>query len=200
MDFIKSILPPGQGILPYYMLVVSCPLPEAMHRDSYLRRGSRRTTADWQKLSVVSIGNSLQAYLTLHFSRRVYNGRFVPNPQLKKTSDGVDPEDRTDKLVPATNPKDPKAADQLTPLAGRLFGTWTLITCIVRCYAAYHLHIGPVYNIAIWTYVVALGHFASELFVFKSMSFGVPQLFPFCLATTALIWMPMVRDHYVEFN
>ncbi|KAJ4153528.1 hypothetical protein LMH87_010012 [Akanthomyces muscarius] len=173
MDFIKSILPPGKGILPYYMLI----------------------------LSVVSIGNSLQAYLTLHFSRRVYNGRFVPNPALSKTStDGRDPEDRTDKLVPARNPQDPKAADQLTPLAGRLFGTWTLITCIVRCYAAYHLHIGPVYNIAIWTYVVALGHFASELFIFKSMSFGVPQLFPFCLATAALIWMPTVREYYVEFN
>ncbi|EGX88182.1 Erg28 protein [Cordyceps militaris CM01] len=175
MDFIKSVLPPGKGILPYYMLI----------------------------LSVVSIGNSLQAYLTLHFSRRVYNGRFVPNPALHSkaaTTDGRDPEDRTDKLVPASNPQDPRAADQLTPLAGRLFGTWTLITCIVRCYAAYHLHIGPVYNIAIWTYVVALGHFASELFIFKSMSFGVPQLFPFCLATTALIWMPTVRDYYVEFN
>ncbi|KAM3501266.1 hypothetical protein MY10362_005675 [Beauveria mimosiformis] len=171
MDLLKSILPPGKGILPYYMLI----------------------------LSVVSIGNSLQAYLTLHFSRRVYNGLFVPNPQLGKTPAD---EDRTDKLVPARggSPPDPRATDQLTPLAGRLFGTWTLITCIVRCYAAYHLHIGPVYNIAIWTYVVALGHFASELFVFKSMSFGVPQLFPFCLATTALIWMPMVRDYYVEFN
>jgi hypothetical protein len=57
-----------------------------------------------------------------------------------------------------------------------------------------------VYNIAIWTYVVALGHFASELFVFKSMTFGLPQAFPFTLATMALIWMPMVRSHYVEFE
>ncbi|KAK4074585.1 uncharacterized protein Triagg1_5181 [Trichoderma aggressivum f. europaeum] len=170
MDFIKSILPPNKGILPYYMLI----------------------------LSVVSIGNSLQAYTTLHFSRRVYNGRFIRNPKLPPASAKFNPEDSANKLVHAQN--DPKAVDQLTPLAGRLFGTWTLITCIVRCYAAYHLNIGPVYNIAIWTYVVALGHFASELFVFKSMTFGLPQVFPFTLATMALIWMPMVRNHYVEFE
>lgn len=134
---------------------------------------------------------------TLHFSRRVYNGRFVPNPKLGTTAADAD---RTDKLVPAADPKDPKAADQLTPLASRLFGTWTLITSVVRLYAAYNLHYGPVYDMAVWTYVVALGHFASELFIFKSMTFGVPQMFPFTLATVALIWMPTVRDSYVQFN
>ena len=54
------------------------------------------------------------------------------------------------------------------------------------------------YDIAMWTYVVALGHFASEMFIFKSMTFGPPQIGPFVFATTALIWMPMVREHYVK--
>jgi hypothetical protein len=142
----------------------------------------------------------VQSYTTLHFSRRLYNGKFVRNASLPAKSATYDPDDATTKLIPAQNQADPKAADQLTPLAARLFGTWTLITSIVRCYAAYHLHIGPVYDIAICTYVVALGHFASELFVFKSMSLGVPQLFPFAFATCALIWMPLVRDYYVELN
>ncbi|POR37438.1 Ergosterol biosynthetic protein 28 [Tolypocladium paradoxum] len=172
MDVLKSLLPPAKGVLPYYMLI----------------------------LSVVSIGNSLQAYATLHFSRRVYNGRFVRNPRLPPASASFNPDDAVDKLVPAADQADPTAADQMTPLAGRLFGTWTLITCVVRCYAAYHLHLGPMYNIAIWTYVVALGHFASELFVFKSMTFGLPQIFPFTLASCALVWMPMVRDYYVDSN
>jgi hypothetical protein len=100
--------------------------------------------------------------------------------------------------VPASNTQDPKAADQLSPLAGRLFGTWTLITSIVRFYAAYNLHLGPVYNIALWTYVVALCHFGSELFVFKTMSFGPPQLFPFTFASVAIVWMTLVRDYYVQ--
>ncbi|KID99547.1 transmembrane domain-containing protein, partial [Metarhizium majus ARSEF 297] len=170
MDFVKSFLPEGKGVLPYYMLV----------------------------LSVVSIGNSLQTYSTLHFTRRVYNGRFIRNTRLPPETAVFNPEDSVDKLVSAQN--DPKATDQVTPLAGRLFGTWTLIASIVRCYAAYNLHIGPVYNMAYWTYIVAFGHFASEKFMFKSMTFGLPQVFPFALATCALIWMPLVRDHYVEIN
>ncbi|QUC20765.1 uncharacterized protein UV8b_05006 [Ustilaginoidea virens] len=167
MDSLKSVLPEGKGILPYYMFV----------------------------LSVISIGNCLQTYSTLHFSRRLYNGRFIRNTKLPPATATFDPEDSTDKLVSAQN--DPNATDQLTPLAGRIFGTWTLITSIVRCYAAYNLHLGPVYNIAYWTYVVAFGHFFSEKFVFGSMTFGLPQVFPFTLATCALIWMPLVRDYYV---
>ncbi|KAL6912917.1 hypothetical protein ACHAPO_007579 [Fusarium lateritium] len=170
MDALKPFLPEAKGVLPYYMII----------------------------LSIISIGNSLQAYTTLHFSRRVYNGRFIRNPKLPSKTSNFEPEDQTNKLIPAQN--DPKAADQLTPLAGRLFGTWTLITCIVRCYAAYNLHIGPVYTLAYWTYIVAFSHFASELFVFKTMTFGLPQYFPFALASTSLIWMPLVRDHYVQYN
>ncbi|OAA38840.1 transmembrane domain-containing protein [Metarhizium rileyi] len=170
MEFFKSLLPEGKGVLPYYMLA----------------------------LSIISIGNCLQTYSTLHFTRRVYNGRFIRNTRLPPETATFNPEDSVDKLVPAQD--DPKATDQVTPLAGRLFGTWTLITSIVRCYAAYNLHIGPVYNISYWTYIVAFGHFASEKFMFQSMTFGPPQVFPFMFATCALIWMPLVRDHYVEIN
>lgn len=156
------------------------------------------TASTLKQLSVISIGNSVQNYTTLHFSRRVYNGRFVRNTRLPPASSTFNPEDAVNKLIPAHN--DPKATDQLTPLTGRLFGTWTFIISIVRLYAAYHLHHGPVYNIALWTYVVAFSHFASELFIFKSMTFGLPQFFPFTLATCALIWMPMVREYYVTIE
>lgn len=136
--------------------------------------------------------------MTLHFSRRLYNGRFIKNANLPPATDKFNPDDAVTKLVPAHN--DPKATDQLTPLGARLFGTWTVIVSIVRLYAAYHLHYGPVYNMAYWTYVVAFGHFVTELFVYKSMTFGVPQAFPFTLASMALIWMPLVRDYYVKFE
>lgn len=135
--------------------------------------------------------------MTLHYTRRTYNGRFIRNPSLPPASKTFAPEDSVDKLVPAPSATHKGAADQVTPLSARCFGTWTLITSIVRLYAAYNLHLAPVYDIAIWTYVVALGHFASETFVFKSMTFGVPQFFPFLFATTALVWMPMVREYYV---
>ncbi|KOS20448.1 Ergosterol biosynthetic protein 28 [Escovopsis weberi] len=168
MDFLQSLLPPAKGILPYYMLV----------------------------LSLISVGNSFQNLKTMHYSRRLYDGRFIRNPKLGPATPTFNPEDSVHKLVPAH--EDPRAADQLTPLGARLFGTWTLLTSIVRCYAAYHLHSQPWYDLAMWTYVVALGHYASELFIFKSMTFGLPQYFPFTLATVALIWMPMVRSFYIE--
>ncbi|KAJ2976557.1 hypothetical protein NUW58_g8053 [Xylaria curta] len=50
IDALKAYLPPGEGYLPYYMF----------------------------GLSVIAVGNSLQNYLTLHYSRRLYNGQFVP--------------------------------------------------------------------------------------------------------------------------
>lgn len=147
------------------------------------------------QLSAISIGNSLQAYATLHYTRRVYNARFVRNPKLPRASPTFNPDDSVNKLVRADGPQ---AADQVTPLTGRLFGTWTLITCIVRCYAAYNLHLAPLYDITVWTYVVALAHFTTELFVFKSMTFGLPQCFPFSMSSGAIVWMLMARGHYVE--
>ncbi|PKS07386.1 hypothetical protein jhhlp_005988 [Lomentospora prolificans] len=170
LSTLSAWLPSPNGYLPFYMLI----------------------------LSIISIGNSAQNLITLHYTRRVYNSRFVRNQKLPPASQGFDPEDSVNKLVLATNSKD--GSDQVTPLAARCFGTWTLITSIVRLYAAYNLHLGPIYDIAIWTYVVALGHFASELLVFKSMTLGKPQIFPLIFATTALIWMPSVRDHYVQVS
>jgi hypothetical protein len=83
-------------------------------------------------------------------------------------------------------------------LAARLFGTWTFLTSLVRLYAAYHLDLAPMYTLAHWTYIVALGHFASEYFYYKSMTLGVPQLFPFTFATVGVVWMTLVRDFYVK--
>ncbi|KAI6784815.1 putative ERG28-involved in synthesis of ergosterol [Emericellopsis cladophorae] len=170
MESLAAFLPAAEGVLPYYMIL----------------------------LGSISIGNSIQAFTTLHFSRRVYNGRFVRNTNLPAKSSTYNPEDSTNKLVP--DHKNSKANDQLTPLAGRLFGIWTLLTSMIRVYAAYNLHNGPIYNIAMSTYAVALLHFSSEMFVYKTMTFGLPQFFPFFFATLGCIWMPMVRDSYVQFN
>ena len=192
MDALKPYLPQGDGILPYFMLVVRLPKPSLL----MLCPSSNIHV----QLSVTSIGNSIQTYKTLHFTRRVYNGLFVRNTKLPPPGHSTrNPEDRTDKLV-AVPQNEPKGTDQCTPLAARLFGTWTTVACLVRLYAAYNLHLGPMYDIAMWTYVIAFGHFASELFVYKSMTFGLPQFFPFLFASMALIWMPSVRGHYVQIQ
>jgi hypothetical protein len=123
----------------------------------------------------------------------------VPNTTLPAKTKHIDPADSTKRLVPATSAASASIAqDQVTPLAARLFGTWTLIASLVRIYAAYNLKYAHMYDLAIWTYVVALGHFSSEMFIYKSMTFGKPQAGPFFFAGLALIWMPMVRSYYVQ--
>ncbi|TRX96994.1 hypothetical protein FHL15_002300 [Xylaria flabelliformis] len=173
IDTLRGYLPAGEGYLPYYMF----------------------------GLSVIAVGNSLQNYLTLHYSRRLYNGQFVPNASLPPKSNSFDPEDSTRKLAPASasaNSKDGRTTDQVTPLAARLFGTYTFISAIVRIYASYNLHLAPVYNIAIWTYVVALFHFGSEWAVFRSAYLGPPILFPFFFATIGIFWMVSQYSFYVQ--
>ncbi|KAK8028418.1 hypothetical protein PG991_005474 [Apiospora marii] len=179
MDAIAAYLPAGdKGYLPYYMFA----------------------------LSLIAVGNSLQNYMTLHFSRRFYNGRFVPNKALPAKTATFDPEDSPKKLLPvaadydATTSGKGKAAsvDQVTPLAARLFGTYTLISAIVRLYASYHLNLEPVYMMAMSTYLVALGHFATEYFFYKTYYMGGPQLMPFFFATTGTVWMVMQKSYYVE--
>ncbi|KAL7627247.1 hypothetical protein AAE478_001436 [Parahypoxylon ruwenzoriense] len=173
MDFLKTYLPPAKGYLPYYMF----------------------------SLSILAVGNSLQNYLTLHYSRRLYNGQFVANSSLPKKTATFNPEDSTQKLLPASATSSPKAArtqDQVTPLAARLFGTYTLISAIVRIYASYNLHLAPVYNIALWTYIVALVHFGSEWVVYRTAYLGAPILFPFFFATVGIVWMVTQYNFYVE--
>jgi hypothetical protein len=172
MDVLRPFLPQADGFLPYWLLITS----------------------------MVAIGNCIQTYTTLHYTRRLYPGQFVPNAHLPPRTATFNPEDSVSKLVPApagAQAKDKHAADQVTPLAGRLFGTYTTVAAIVRLYAAYNITVAPVYDIAVWTYVVALAHFGSELLVYKSMNFGLPQFFPFLVSTATLICMPLVRSHYV---
>ncbi|KAI0388610.1 transmembrane domain-containing protein [Xylariaceae sp. FL0594] len=172
LDTLKAYLPQGQGYLPYYMF----------------------------GLSVISVGNSLQNYLTLHYSRRLYNGQFVPNPSLPPKSTSFEPEDSINKLAPASsaNAKGGRTTDQVTPLAARLFGTYTFITAVVRLYASYNLHLAPVYHMALWTYIVALSHFGSEWAVYRTAYISPPILFPFFFASVGIIWMVSQYSFYVQ--
>ena len=72
------------------------------------------------------------------------------------------------------------------------------MSAIVRLYAAYHLRLAPVYQMALWTYVVALAHYASELFVYRTARPGAPVLMPFLFASVGISWMLAQYSFYVE--
>ncbi|RKU48868.1 hypothetical protein DL546_008157 [Coniochaeta pulveracea] len=170
MEALHEILPSTEkGYLPYYLLVVS----------------------------VAAIGNALQNLSTLHYTRRIYNGKFVPNPSAPAKSTGSDPEDSVHKLVPA-DPYKAAGKDQVTPLAARLFGTYTFAVGLIRLYAAYAPEHWALYQLGIWTHVIAAAHFTSELLVYKSIRFSGPQVFPFIASYVGTVWMVSQYGHYVQ--
>lgn len=59
-----------------------------------------------------------------------------------------------------------KRPQDVNTLSSRTFGTWTFLSAIVRCYAAYNIANQGVYDICIWSYLIAGAHFVSEWLIF----------------------------------
>ncbi|KAL9637728.1 MAG: hypothetical protein Q9204_001760 [Flavoplaca sp. TL-2023a] len=136
MGNMTSYLPQNEGYLQYWLLL----------------------------LSVVSIGNSVQSYLTTSYTRRVYS-------------------------APETT---------VTPLHARTFGTYTALASIIRLYAAYNITNPMLYQLAIWTYIVALGHFYSEWLVFGTARWGKGLAGPVIISVSSLAWMVIEWGVYVR--
>lgn len=78
--------------------------------------------------------------------------------------------------------------DYVNPLLGRLFASWTLLTCGLCLICAKNPFNRAVYGATLLSFIAALVHFALELFVFKTSSFrGV--LTPSIVAGLSTTWM-----------
>lgn len=88
--------------------------------------------------------------------------------------------------------------NQVTSLSARTFGTWTLITSIIRFYAAYNL-VGnkAVYDMCMWTFAVAGFHFVSEWLVFRTCKLGKGLAGPLVVSSVSMLWMYTQRLYYV---
>jgi len=64
-------------------------------------------------------------------------------------------------------------------------------------YAAYNISNPPVYDIAMWSYGIALVHFLSEWLVFGSARAKGRILAPMGVATASLAWMASQRESYL---
>jgi len=86
----------------------------------------------------------------------------------------------------------------VTSLQARTFGIWTLTSAVVRAYAAYNLHDKIMYDLALFTFLIAFGHFTSELLIFRTTTINSAVLSPCIVSTTSLVWMFLQYDFYVQ--
>lgn len=82
------------------------------------------------------------------------------------------------------------------PLSGRVFGTWTFLSAVVRMTAAYNITSPVAYDLAIWTYGIALAHFVGEL-VLGNASLRGRFLSPLIVASSSVAWMLTQREAYL---
>ncbi|KAJ5484067.1 Ergosterol biosynthetic protein 28 [Penicillium diatomitis] len=85
----------------------------------------------------------------------------------------------------------------LDSLSGRVFGTWTFLSAVIRMTAAYNMDSPIAYNLAMWTYGIALVHFTLELVVGNASLRG-RFLSPLLVASGSLAWMFSQREAYLH--
>jgi len=119
-------------------------------------------------LSAMSVFNTIQTHRSLQLAEQIYTAP----------------------------PKSSKP--EVTPLSSRTFGTWTLLSAIVRFYAAYHINEPTVYKLALWTYLTALFHFTSEWLVFDTARWGKGLASPVLVASGTTVWMLTQWRNYIK--
>ncbi|CAK4034845.1 related to ERG28 involved in synthesis of ergosterol [Lecanosticta acicola] len=151
---LASYLPPADGLLPKWLLFIA----------------------------IVSIGNSIQCYVSLSGSRQVYSGISNTTQSTPSTSNQV---------KSTTN-------SPVNELSARTFGTWTALSSIIRLYTAYNIHDPILYQICLWTYGLAFAHFLGEWLVFGSARWGKGLASPVIVSTVTGAWMLAQWSEYVQ--
>ncbi|KAL4870029.1 hypothetical protein BDV12DRAFT_166911 [Aspergillus spectabilis] len=139
MDQALSYLPPFEGLLPKWLVLVS----------------------------VVSVANSGQAYFSEAYTAQLYNGRL------------------------------PDGRPHSNAHSSRVFATWTFLSGVVRFYAAYNITTPALYDLAAWTFGLALAHFVADSFGYGSAQLKGRFVSPLILASSTLAWMLTQRESYL---
>lgn len=80
--------------------------------------------------------------------------------------------------------------DNVTALTTRLFGIWTFVSGALRVMCAVDLHNKTLYHLTLLTFIIAFGHFLSEVFVYKTASIDKPGILaPLLISSTTIMLM-----------
>lgn len=90
-----------------------------------------------------------------------------------------------------------KAPDQVTELHGRVFAVWTLLTCALSLICAKNPRVAAIYGATLFSFAVALLHFALELVFFQTMTL-LSALQPMVVAAVSCLWMGAGWNYYTN--
>ncbi|OQV15835.1 putative ergosterol biosynthetic protein 28 [Hypsibius exemplaris] len=76
-----------------------------------------------------------------------------------------------------------------TPLAARTYGMWTLLAAMVRFTYSVNIHNWELFLVTLSTFLIAFGHFVSEMLVFRSGLFDIGMLSPILVSGLSVIMM-----------
>uniref|UniRef100_A0A8C8R4U3 Ergosterol biosynthesis 28 homolog n=1 Tax=Pelusios castaneus TaxID=367368 RepID=A0A8C8R4U3_9SAUR len=74
-------------------------------------------------------------------------------------------------------------------LQARTFGIWTLLSSVIRCSCAIDIHNKILYHLALFTFLMALGHFLSEVFIYGTAAPTIGVLAPLMVASFSILGM-----------
>ncbi|XP_043405750.1 ergosterol biosynthetic protein 28 homolog isoform X1 [Chelonia mydas] len=74
-------------------------------------------------------------------------------------------------------------------LQARTFGIWTLLSSVIRCCCAIDIRNKTLYHITLLTFLIALGHFLSEVFVYGTAAPTIGVLAPLMVASFSILGM-----------
>ncbi|KAM4662165.1 ergosterol biosynthetic protein 28 homolog [Discoglossus pictus] len=82
-------------------------------------------------------------------------------------------------------------------LQARTFGVWTLLSSVIRCACAVDIRNKTLYHITLWTFVLALGHFLSEVFIYHTAEMTIGVMAPLMVSSFSILGM-LIGLQYLE--
>uniref|UniRef100_A0A8C3RKM7 Ergosterol biosynthetic protein 28 n=1 Tax=Chelydra serpentina TaxID=8475 RepID=A0A8C3RKM7_CHESE len=81
----------------------------------------------------------------------------------------------------------------------RTFGIWTLLSSVIRCSCAIDIRNKTLYHISLLTFLIALGHFLSEVFVYGTAAPTIGVLAPLMVASFSILGM-LIGLQYLDME
>ncbi|XP_069494141.1 ergosterol biosynthetic protein 28 homolog [Ambystoma mexicanum] len=82
-------------------------------------------------------------------------------------------------------------------LQARTFGIWTLLSSLVRCACAIDIQNKTLYHITLWSFVLAVVHFLSEVFIYKTAPLTIGVMAPLMVGSFSVLGM-LIGFQYLE--